>query len=89
MYDFDGMIDVEAAEEERFLALGVWSDQGSPTKTWFIYYLEYLDGMWSAPVELGKSIRLGDVVFLSDLKRRAFALWTKKDGSPVARWIER
>jgi hypothetical protein len=89
MYDFDGMIDVEPAGERRFLALGVWSDQGSPTKTWFIYYLEYHDGMWSAPVELGKNIHVGNVAFLSDLDRRAFALWTKKDGRPVGRWIER
>ena len=89
MYDFDGMIDVEPAGEGRFLALGVWSDQGSPTKTWFIYYLEYRDGMWSAPVELGKNIHIGNVVFLSDLNRRAFALWINKNGRPVGRWIER
>jgi len=90
MYDFDGIIDVEPAGEGHFLALGIWSDQGSPTKTWFIYYLEYRDGMWSAPVELGHNIDwLDNLVFVSDLDRRAFALWTNKDGRPVARWIER
>jgi hypothetical protein len=87
MYDFDGMIDVEPAGEGRFLALGVWSDRANTT---YIYYLEYGDRMWSAPVELGKETNwLRNVVLLSDPDRRAFALWTKKDGSPVARWIER
>lgn len=86
MYDFDGMIDVEPAGEGRFLALGVWSDRANTT---YIYYLEYGDRMWSAPVELGKNIHVGNVAFLSDLDRRAFALWTKKDGRPVGRWIER
>ncbi len=94
MYDFDGVINVESAGEGRFLALGIRLDQGFWTATWFIYYLEYRDGMWSAPVELGKEIyrgalKLRNVVLLSDLDRRAFALWTNKDGRPVARWIER
>ncbi len=90
MYDFDGVIDVEPAGEGRFLALGIWWDQGFPTGTRFVYYLEYRDGMWSAPVELGKEIkRLRNVVLLSDLDRRALALWTNKNGRPVARWIER
>jgi len=94
MYDFDGVIDVESAGEGRFLALGIRLDQGFWTATWYIYYLEYHDGMWSAPVELGKEIyrgalKLRNVVLLSDLDRRAFALWTNKDGRPVARWIER
>ena len=87
MYDFDGMIDVEPGGEGHFLALGVWSDRA---KTTYIYYLEYGDGMWSAPVELGNDLDwLGNLVFLSDLDRRAFAIWTQKDGRPVARWIER
>jgi hypothetical protein len=87
MYDFDGMIDVEPGGEGRFLALGVWSDRAN---TIYIYYLEYGDGMWSAPVELGNDFGwLGNLVFLSDLDHRALALWTKKDGRPVARWIER
>lgn len=89
MYDFDGMIDVEPAGEGRFLALGTWWDQGFPTGTRFIYYLEYREGMWSAPVELVRDDRVGNVVLVSDLDRRAFALWTDKDGRPVARWIER
>ena len=90
MYDFDGVIDVEPAGEERFLALSIWLDQGFWARTWFIYYLEYRDGMWSAPVELGKEIQwLRNVVLLSDLDRRAFALWTNKNDRPVARWIER
>jgi hypothetical protein len=87
MYDFDGMIDVEPAGEGRFLALGVWSDQANTT---YIYYLEYGDRMWSAPVELGKeSNRLRKALLLSDLDRRAFALWINKNGRPVGRWIER
>ena len=87
MYDFDGMIDVEPGGEGHFLALGVWSDRANTT---YIYYLEYGDGMWSAPVELGNDLDwLGNLVFLSDLDRRAFAIWTQKDGRPVARWIER
>jgi len=91
MYEFDGVIDVEPAGEGRFLALGIWWDQGFPTGgTKFIYYLEYRDGMWSAPVELGKETNwLRNVVLLSDLDRRAFALWINKDDRPVARWIER
>lgn len=88
MYDFDGAIHVEPAGDGRFLALGVWSDQGSWTRTQFIYYLEYLDGTWSAPVELAKG-ELYNAVLLSDLNRRAFALWTNKNGRPIARWIER
>ncbi len=91
MYNFDGVIDVEPAGEGRFLALGTWLDQGW-ARTWFIYYLEYRNGMWSAPVELGKEkgiLWLHNVVLLSDLDRRAFALWTNKNGRPVARWIER
>jgi hypothetical protein len=55
----------------------------------YIYYLEYHDGMWPAPVELVKDDWLGNLVFVSDLDRRAFALWTDKDGRLVARWIER
>ena len=86
MYDFDGMILVEPGGDGRFLALGVWSAQA---KTTYIYYLEYRDNMWSAPVELAKDDRLGNVVLVSDLDRRAFALWTDKEGRPVARWIER
>jgi hypothetical protein len=63
MYDFDGVIDVEPAGEGRFIALGVWWDQGFPTGIRFVYYLEYRDGMWSAPVELGRGIkRLRNVV---------------------------
>jgi hypothetical protein len=90
MYDFDGVIDVEPAGEGRFIALGVWWDQGFPTGIRFVYYLEYRDGMWSAPVELGRGIkRLRNVVLLSDLDRRAIALWTNKNDRPVARWIER
>jgi hypothetical protein len=89
MYDFDGVIDVKPAGEGRFLALGTWWDQGFPTGTRFIYYLEYREGMWSAPVELVRDDRVGNVVLVSDLDRRAFALWTGKDGRPVARWIER
>ena len=89
MYDFDGVIRVEPAGEGRFLALGVWWEQGFRGYK-FIYYLEYRDGMWSAPVELGKEKRwLSDVVFLSDLDRRAFALWTNKDRRLIGRWIER
>ena len=91
MYDFNGMIHVEPAGEGRFLALGIWLDQAFLTRTWFIYYLEYRDGMWSAPVELGKEkvfYWLRNVVLLSDLDRRAFALWTNENGRPVARWIE-
>jgi len=81
MYDFDGVILVEPGGGGRFLALGVWSV--------YIYYLEYRDNMWSAPVELVKDDWLGNLVFVSDLDRRAFALWTYKDGRTVARWIER
>jgi len=81
MYDFDRVIHVEPAGDGRFLALGVAS-------THFIYYLEYRDGMWSAPLELGNG-RSDNVVFVSDLNRRALALWTNKDKRPVARWIER
>lgn len=87
MYDFNGVIQVEPAGDGRFLALGVWWDQ---VNKHFMYYLEYRDGMWSAPVELSKDFNwLGDILFLSDLDRRAFALWTNKDKRPVARWIER
>jgi len=85
MYDFDGEIHVEPAGKGSFHAVGVWWDQAS---TRFIYYLEYHDGMWSAPVELGKGW-LHNVEFVSDLNRRAFALWTDKNYKPVARWIER
>jgi hypothetical protein len=92
MYNFDGVIDLEPAGEGRFLALGTWLDQGFWVRTWFIYYLEYRNGMWSAPVELGKEkgiLWLRNVVLLSDLDRRAIALWTDKNDRPVARWIER
>ena len=90
MYDFDGAINVEPAGGGRFLALGIWWDKGFPTGTKFIYYLEYHDGMWSAPVELGKeSNGLRKALLLSDLDRRAFALWINKNGRPVGRWIER
>jgi hypothetical protein len=86
MYDFDDALQVEPGGGGRFLALGVWSAQA---KTSYIYYLEYRDNMWSAPVELARDDRVGNVVLVSDLDRRAFALWTDKDGRPVARWIER
>jgi hypothetical protein len=93
MYDFEGVIRVEPAGDGRFLALGTWLDQDFSGRTWFIYYLEYRDGMWSAPIELGKekvTPRLGDVLFLSDLdRRRAIALWTNENDRPIARWIER
>jgi hypothetical protein len=81
MYDFDGMILVEPGGDGRFLALGVWSA--------YLYYIEYRDNMWSVPVELAKDERLDNLVFVSDLDQHAFALWTDKDGRPIARWIER
>jgi hypothetical protein len=84
MYDFDRVIHVEPAGDGLFLSLGVWSGD----ITHFIYYLEYRDGMWSAPLLLGTG-RSDNVVLVSDLNRRAFALWTNNNDRPVARWIER
>ncbi len=78
---------LEPAGKGRFHALAGRRIVVRPGYT--IYYLVYDNGMWSAPVELGEGIdRFENIVLVSDLNRRALALWRKKKKRPVARWVE-
>lgn len=52
-----------------------------------IYYLEYDERGWSAPIEIGERHPQRTVILIADSSGQALVAWIKEDGKLVARWI--